>query len=126
MNRNARFAATLAALAIAGATSAAAEWRWSITPYVWATDVGIDVSVDDRQIVDETISIQSSIEDLDTIAQVRFEAERSARPVRRPVRCQPVGRRDDGPASFRNGGGDVPPRDGDDHPRSRSDLRSAG
>ncbi|MGE0639428.1 MAG: hypothetical protein AB7G12_07135 [Thermoanaerobaculia bacterium] len=78
MNRKARFAAALAALAIAGATSAAAEWRWSITPYVWATDVGIDVSVDDRQMIDETISIQELIEDLDTIAQVRFEAQNGA------------------------------------------------
>lgn len=67
----------LFAISLPGATApaGASDWKWSLTPYVWATDVGVDVAIDDRQVVDETISIQELIEDLDTIAQVRLEAQ---------------------------------------------------
>jgi len=82
MNRKPQLAtavAALAALSVAGATPAAAtEWRWSVTPYVWATEVGVDVEVADRQLVDETISVEDLLEDLDTIAQVRLEAQKGA------------------------------------------------
>jgi hypothetical protein len=79
MNRTQTLAAAVAALSFAAVSSAAAsEWKWSVTPYAWATDVGIDVEVDDRQLVDETIAIEDLLEDLDTIAQVRLEAQKGA------------------------------------------------
>jgi hypothetical protein len=82
MNRNRNFALTFAALTaltVTGATAAtASEWKWSVTPYAWATEVGVDVKVDDRQLIDETISVQDLLEDLDTIAQVRLEAQKGA------------------------------------------------
>ncbi|MCM2268826.1 MAG: hypothetical protein NDJ75_01860 [Thermoanaerobaculia bacterium] len=79
MNCTQKLAATLAAFAVASATAASAsEWRWSLTPYAWATDVGIDVEVADRQLVDETIAIEDLLEDLETIAQVRLEAQKGA------------------------------------------------
>jgi len=79
MNRQLKLAVTAAALVVAGASSvSASEWKWSVTPYAWATDVGIDVSIDDRQVIDETISVKDLLEDLDTIAQVRFEGQKGA------------------------------------------------
>jgi len=82
MNRTQKLATTLAAFATLSATGAttafASDWKWSVTPYAWATDVGIDVKVADRQLVDETISVQDLLEDLDTIAQVRLEAQKGA------------------------------------------------
>lgn len=59
----------------------AGTWKWTVTPYVWATDVGIDVSVKDRQVIDETIPVRDLLEDMDTIAQVRVEAQRGAHGV---------------------------------------------
>jgi hypothetical protein len=78
MNTKSFVPLSLAPLALAAglATPAAAEWRWTVTPYVWASDVGIDVRVDDRVLVDETIAIADLLEDVETIAQVRLEARR--------------------------------------------------
>lgn len=51
MNRSPQLATTVftafAAFALAN-SAAAADWKWNVTPYAWATDVGIDVKVDDR------------------------------------------------------------------------------
>jgi len=74
---------TAAALAVAFPCAAQSEqpeskWSWSVTPYVWATDVGIDVSVDDQQVIDETITVQELMEDVKTIAQIRLEAQKGA------------------------------------------------
>lgn len=63
------------ALFFTAGTAHASDWKWSVTPYAWATDVGVRVDVDDRSVVDETISIADLMEDLDTIAQVRVEAQ---------------------------------------------------
>lgn len=69
---NTKLLAAAVALAVSGAASAE-EWRWSVTPYVWATDIGIDGSVSDRA-VDATIPFKDLLEDLETVAQVRVEA----------------------------------------------------
>jgi hypothetical protein len=66
------------ALTPVAAPAAADEWKFAVTPYIWATDVGIDVAVDDRQVVDAEIPIEELIQDVETIAQVRFEAQRGA------------------------------------------------
>ncbi len=55
MNR--RLIAALIALAASG-PAAAEEWDFSVTPYVWATDVGMNVSVRDRTLVDATIPFE--------------------------------------------------------------------
>jgi hypothetical protein len=58
------------------AVASADEWKMSVTPYLWATDVGIDLTVKDFELVDETIPFEDLLEDLETVAQVRFEAVR--------------------------------------------------
>lgn len=82
MTRSLKFAATLATFAAVAlgrpSVALASDWKWSVTPYAWATDVGADVQVEDRQVVDETIPVQDLMEDLDTIAQVRAEAQRGS------------------------------------------------
>ena len=40
--------AVAAATAAAAGTASAEEWQWSVTPYVWATDLGMGLSVADR------------------------------------------------------------------------------
>jgi len=79
MHRTQTLAAALAALVVSTAAPAlASDWRWTLTPYAWATDVGIDVEVADRQLVDETIPAEELLEDLETIVQVRLEAQKGA------------------------------------------------
>jgi hypothetical protein len=61
--------------AIAG-TASAEEWQWSATPYVWATDLGIGLSVADRDLVDHEIAFDDLMEKVDAAAMVRVEGMR--------------------------------------------------
>lgn len=83
IRRTARASLTIAAaLLLCGAAEAAAsDWQWSITPYVWATDVGVDVTLDDRKVLDKEIEFKDLLEDLDTATQVHIEAQRGAHGV---------------------------------------------
>ncbi|GMU64524.1 MAG: hypothetical protein AMXMBFR36_07980 [Acidobacteriota bacterium] len=79
MNRTSKLALAAVALAAStGAPATASDWKWRVTPYVWATDVGVDVAIADRTVIDEEIPIGELLEDLETIAQVRLEAQRGA------------------------------------------------
>jgi len=70
------FAPVAAALLLGGsATANASDWTWSVTPYIWATDVGVDVSLNDRKVVDQTIAFNDLLEDVDAVAQVHIEAQ---------------------------------------------------
>lgn len=77
--RSALLAAALLAVAAGSAGAQTTnDWKWTATPYVWATDVGVDVKLDDRQVVDETVKFQDLLESLDAVAQFRLEAQRGA------------------------------------------------
>lgn len=79
MNRLSKLALAAVALALtAGAPATASDWQWRVTPYVWATDVGVDVAIDDRTVIDDEITIGELLEDVETIAQVRLEAQRGS------------------------------------------------
>ncbi|HXI02249.1 MAG TPA: hypothetical protein VNI57_03650 [Candidatus Saccharimonadales bacterium] len=70
-----QMAALLAALGFIGSTpTTAGEWKWSLTPYVWATDVGVDVSLDDRQVVSKTLRFSDLLDGIDAAAQGHVEA----------------------------------------------------
>jgi len=55
--------------------TAPASAQWTITPYVWATDLGVDVSVHDQTVVDQTIGFTDLVKDLDMAAQLRVEGQ---------------------------------------------------
>lgn len=57
------------------ASAGAADWRFHVTPYVWATNIGVEASLDGRQVLDKDISIGELVEDLDAIYQLRFQAQ---------------------------------------------------
>jgi hypothetical protein len=72
-----RIAAVLAAALLFGARDARAnDWTWTLTPYAWATDVGVDVAIDARPMLETTIPFTDLLKDLDMVAQLRFEAQR--------------------------------------------------
>jgi hypothetical protein len=54
----------------------AQEWQWNVTPYVWASNLGVKVSTDTRQIVDRDLAFSNLLKDVDMTAQVRLEAQR--------------------------------------------------
>jgi hypothetical protein len=65
-----RFAMTALLLA---APAHAGNWRFHLTPYAWATDMGVDVKLDGRQVLDKDIKVTDLLEDLETIFQARLE-----------------------------------------------------
>jgi hypothetical protein len=68
-------AAVAATASLALSASASAEdWKWSVTPYIWATDVGVDARVHDQDLVNVTIPFEDLVEDIKFVAQVRAEA----------------------------------------------------
>jgi hypothetical protein len=72
---NTRILAAAVALAACG-TAQADEWKLTITPYFWATDVGVDVAVHDRDLIDATSPFEDLLEDLQSAALIRAEAMR--------------------------------------------------
>jgi hypothetical protein len=69
----------VAAAALTACTAAQAEgWQWSVTPYLWATDTGVDVRVRDTTLVDTTIPFEDLLKDIKAVAQFRAEAMHGA------------------------------------------------
>jgi len=78
-NRSGNLLAALACAAVLALTWSASAahatpWRFSVTPYVWATDMGIDSKLAGRQVVDKTIPVSDLVKQIDTIFQMRIEA----------------------------------------------------
>lgn len=67
--------ALFAAASLAG-TAGASDWEWSVTPYVWATDVTADISINDRQVADMEIDFDDLADDLEFASQGHFEGRR--------------------------------------------------
>lgn len=81
-SRVTRTATLLAALTLCCAHQAKAEdWRFTLTPYAWMAGLGVDVSLNDRQVLDKKISFTDLIKDVDMVAQGRAEAQRGAHGV---------------------------------------------
>lgn len=77
LRRTAGAAAATTILFAAGAARADG-WVFRITPYMWATDVGVDATLGGKQIVDETIPAGDLVKKLDMIVQGRVEAQKGA------------------------------------------------
>jgi hypothetical protein len=66
---------TAAAVTLATSTTAAADgWTVSVTPYLWATDTVVDLSIADRDLVDATIPFEDLLDNLEAVTQIRMEA----------------------------------------------------
>jgi hypothetical protein len=68
--------AITAATAAAAGNAAAEEWQWSATPYLWATDLRMGLTVRDRTIVDTEIAFDDLVEKVDGATMVRIEGMR--------------------------------------------------
>jgi len=62
-------------LGLTALTAAHASAQWTITPYLWATDLGVDVAVFDETVVDQSIGFTELVDDLDMALQLRAEGQ---------------------------------------------------
>ena len=63
----------LASLLLAPANGRA-DVEWTIAPYLWASDVGLDIVVNDDELVDQDVPFNNLVDKLDTALMVHFEA----------------------------------------------------
>jgi hypothetical protein len=78
---NLRTAVGAAALAIflnAGSAHAEDPWTFNFTPYMWATNVGVNAKLDGQEVLDKQISVSDLLDDLETIFQGRFTVQRGS------------------------------------------------
>jgi len=66
----------LLAVLFTSAAASASDWTWSITPYVWGTNVTTDVSVNDRAIASKDIDFSDLVDVLDLSFQGHVEGQR--------------------------------------------------
>jgi hypothetical protein len=71
--RSLSLAVAAATAALATTPASAEDWQWSATPYVWATDLGIGLSVAERELLDTEVAFDDLVEKLDSAAMVRIE-----------------------------------------------------
>jgi hypothetical protein len=74
--RNLPLAVAAAAAAMASGAASAEDWQWAATPYVWATDLGVELTVADRSLVDAEVPFSDLVDKLDGAALVRVEGMR--------------------------------------------------
>ena len=68
-------AAILIIVMTAVAAHAQDTWKFDFTPYMWATDVGVNVKLDGHEVVDKQISVSDLLKDIDTIFQGQFSVQ---------------------------------------------------
>ena len=77
----ARLALVLVLALAASATAAAAaedepRWEWSITPYVWATDIGEDLKLDGDVVGGDDTAFSDLVDKIESSLQLHFEGVR--------------------------------------------------
>ena len=63
-------------IAFAPAKSSAAEWDWQITPYIWASDVGVDLEVNNDPVLGTDIPFDDLINKVDMAFMGHFEGRK--------------------------------------------------
>ena len=63
------------ALLFGARPAAASDWNWSVTPYFWLSDIGVDVEVNDRQVADVTVDISNILEHTDSAVMLHLEGQ---------------------------------------------------
>ena len=52
------------------------EWQWELTPYVWATDVSLDITVNDMDVASVEVPFGDLVDSLDLGAMLHLEGHR--------------------------------------------------
>ena len=43
------------------------QWEWTVAPYIWAIDVGLDLSVSDQEVIGGDADFKDLVDKLDTV-----------------------------------------------------------
>jgi hypothetical protein len=63
-------------LASADPAGGASEWQWSLVPYLWASDVGVDVVVNERELIGAQADFRDVVDRLDFAGLVHVEGQK--------------------------------------------------
>lgn len=66
--------AAIGALLIAPPASAG-DWNWSFTPYMWLSDLGADVSINDKEIAEREVDVADLLDDTDFALMFHLEGQ---------------------------------------------------
>ena len=66
----------LVGTAIAASPAHADDWEWAFTPYIWATDIGIDVAVNDNDVASDDLAFDDLLDKIDFALLMHLEAQR--------------------------------------------------
>lgn len=68
----------MACVLFPGVESEAADtWEWSFTPYIWASDIGLDVAINNQPILMTNVAFSDLLDKVDTALQLHFEGRRN-------------------------------------------------
>jgi hypothetical protein len=59
-----------------GNVEAAEKWEWTLAPYLWLSDVGMDVAIDSEPVIGADIEFSDLIDKVDAAFQLHFEGRR--------------------------------------------------
>ncbi len=68
--------AALAATIAVPAQAADNDWQWSLTPYLWGSNLGLDVSINDQDAVEKTMNVGNLLDKLDFAFEVNVQAQK--------------------------------------------------
>lgn len=60
-------------LLVSGPAIRAAEWEWDLVPYLWAAGAGLDVAVNDDEVLEGDVAFTDLIDKVDMALMVHFE-----------------------------------------------------
>ncbi len=63
-------------LAAVASPARAADWEWTLVPYVWASDISVDVTVQNEPVFGADISFDDLVDNIDYGFQLYFEGRR--------------------------------------------------
>ena len=66
----------VALIAPAGASADGGEWEWELTPFLWASDISLNLSVNDTDVANVEVDFSDLVDKLDLGALVHFEGRR--------------------------------------------------
>jgi hypothetical protein len=53
----------------------AADWEWTVAPYVWATEVGLDVAINDDPVIGASVSFKDLLKTVEATFMGHFEGQ---------------------------------------------------
>ncbi len=64
------------ALLLLGTSARAAEWEWAVTPYLWASDMSVDVKVNGDEVIGGDVDFSDILDNLEMAFQIHLEGRR--------------------------------------------------